>query len=171
MGSNIEIKARVDDLASIEEKVKPLATSRPDVLRQEDVFFNCPHGRLKMRVLHDDHAELIHYERPDEPGPTYSKYSICPVPNPILLRRTLRNALGETMVVRKKRQVYLIDQTRIHLDEVDGLGTFVELEVVLKPGQDAQAGRQIAAGLMHKLGIEESHLVKEAYADLLAQQQ
>jgi predicted adenylyl cyclase CyaB len=171
MGSNIEIKARVHDPAGVEERVKPLATSRSEVLRQEDVFFNCPHGRLKMRVLFDDQAELIHYQRPDEPGPAQSRYSICPVHNPILLRRTLRGALGEAVVVRKERRVYLIEQTRVHLDNVEGLGMFLELEVVLKPGQTPEEGQAIAEDLMRRLGIDSKDLVRLAYADLLLEKQ
>jgi len=84
------------------------------------------------------------------------------------LRTLLAAALDETVIVKKKREVFLVGQTRIHLDEVDELGTFVELEVVLNPGQSAAEGQQIVADLMQKLGIEEADLVSRAYADLLA---
>jgi len=72
-------------------------------------------------------------------------------------------------VVRKRRNVYFFGQTRIHLDQVDGLGAFIEIEVVLDPGQDIQYGTAVAEDLMSKLGIEKEDLVAGAYVDLLEQ--
>jgi predicted adenylyl cyclase CyaB len=71
-----------------------------------------------------------------------------------------------TRRVRKKRRLYMADRTRIHLDDVEGLGTFVELEVVLRDGEDAERGNAVARETMARLGIDESQLVEGAYADL-----
>ena len=70
-------------------------------------------------------------------------------------------------MVRKKRTVYLAGRTRIHFDEVEGLGKFIELEVVLRDGEDAASGSAIAEDLMTKLGINKSDLIEQAYVDLL----
>jgi predicted adenylyl cyclase CyaB len=70
-------------------------------------------------------------------------------------------------VVKKTRTLYLIGQTRVHIDEVEGLGTFLELEVVLRQGQGEAAGKAIAENLMAEFGIRKQHLISEAYVDLL----
>ena len=76
-------------------------------------------------------------------------------------------ALGVRGVVRKKRTLYLVGQTRVHLDEVEGLGDFMELEVVLHPGQSDAEGQVIARDLMTRLGVAEKDLLEGAYMDLL----
>jgi predicted adenylyl cyclase CyaB len=70
--------------------------------------------------------------------------------------------------VRKQRTLFLAGRTRIHLDRVEGLGDFLELEVVLAEGEPADAGVREARALMHALGVESSQLVEGAYVDLLA---
>jgi predicted adenylyl cyclase CyaB len=168
MPSNIEIKARVDDPDRLRLAAAGLASEPPRVLDQEDVFFRTEKGRLKLRTLGADRGQLIYYQRPDTPGCKQSRYRIHETRSPAELRGLLAAALGETVTVRKRREVYLAGQTRIHLDEVRGLGTFVELEVVLRPGQPPEEGREIARDLMRKLGVEESRLVACAYADLVS---
>ena len=79
----------------------------------------------------------------------------------------MRNALGVLGCVRKTRELFLVGQTRIHLDEVEGLGVFAELEVVLLDGQDPQDGVLIATDLMCELGIRDDDLIDGAYIDLL----
>ena len=168
MPANIEIKAFVDDLASVEEAVRERTHEPPEVLHQEDIFFYCMQGRLKLRVFDESHGELIWYIREDESGPTRSEYTISPTADPGSLRTALVQALGEKAVVRKTRSVYLLGQTRVHLDQVEGLGTFVELEVVLKEDQSDEEGARIAEELMETLEIDRSRLVEQAYVDLLA---
>jgi len=76
-------------------------------------------------------------------------------------------ALGVRGVVKKKRRLFLVGQTRVHLDEVDGLGHFVELEVVLRVNQSEEQGRKIAQELMRQLEISESDLLSGAYVDMI----
>jgi len=137
------------------------------VLQQEDVFFHVRKGRLKLRIFSDSSGELIQYERPDVHEAKLSHYQIHSTSKPLELRKLLADALGEVVTVKKKREVYMVGQTRVHLDEVDELGTFLELEIVLSPGQTPEEGNGIATGLMEKLGIKESDLIPCAYADLL----
>ena len=167
MARNIEIKARPVDLDAVEDRVRPIATRGPDDLFQDDTFFNCRHGRLKLRDFGDGCGELIHYSRLDEAGPKVSDYVISPVADPDALRETLARAYGVLGRVVKRRRLYLVDRTRVHLDRVADLGAFVELEVVLKEGEPPEEGQAVARELMVKLGIEPRHLVTGAYLDLL----
>jgi adenylate cyclase class IV len=90
------------------------------------------------------------------------------VADPELLLGVLSRALGVTQTVEKTRVLHLVGQTRVHLDSVDGLGDFLELEVVLRPGQDSAEGQAIAADLMQRLGIRDTDLCSTAYADMLS---
>ncbi len=137
-------------------------------LEQEDTFFVCPRGRLKLRRFGGcTEAELIYYERPESSGPKESRYVVHPTADAEGLREVLAAALDVRGIVRKRRAVYLIGQTRVHLDRVEGLGEFVELEVVLRPEQNASDGVTVAHELMAKLGIPPNQLIDRAYIDLL----
>ncbi len=168
MSRNIEIKARAADLSRIETRARVLADQGPFDLQQDDTFFVCPNGRLKLRELAPDRGELIFYRRPDVPGPKLSEYTMASTATPGLLRAILGDALGVLGRVRKRRRLYLAGQTRIHLDQVEGLGTFVELEVVLDESQSAQEGEAIAEHLLAELGVGKPDLVSGAYLDHLA---
>ncbi len=126
-----------------------------------------PKGRLKLRILAADRAQLVYYERPDQDGPKRSNYFIFETSNPDPLKETLTLALGVRGVVRKTRYLYLAGQTRIHLDDVEGLGQFMELEVVLQDGQSDAEGQAIAGDLMYRLGIKTQDLLEGAYMDLI----
>ena len=168
MARNVEIKARVSDLAAVEARARTFATEAPVDLEQDDTFFACANGRLKLRQFPDGRGELIHYVRADAAGPKTSDYVRSPTVSADTLREALARALGVTRRVRKQRRVYIVDRTRIHLDQVVGLGTFVELEVVLQEGEDAARGNQVAHEIMARLGIDAAQLVEGAYADLHA---
>lgn len=167
MARNVEIKARVANLASVEARARALADRGPFELEQDDTFFACPHGRLKLRELTPDCGELIFYQRSDEYGPQLSTYVISPTPSPGTMRDTLGRALGIVGRVHKRRRLYLALDTRIHLDEVDGLGSFLELEVALGESQSTADGERVAHRLMSVLGVRDADLVRGAYVDLL----
>jgi len=168
MKRNVEIKAKVAGLEAVRRVVEGLTDSGPMELEQEDTFFACPRGRLKLRRFGDcPQAELIYYERPESSGPKESRYVVHPTADPEGLREVLAAAFDIRGVVRKRRAVYLIGQMRVHLDQVEGLGEFVELEVVLRPEQSAAEGVTVAHRLMKKLGILPDQLIDRAYIDLL----
>ena len=167
MPANIEIKARVRDFTSLQSRAASLSDTPVQVIPQEDTFFHTPQGRLKLRVLGPNRAQLVYYERPDRDGPKRSNYYIFETTDPESLKKALSLALGVRGVVRKTRRLYLAGQTRIHLDEVDGLGHFMELEVVLRPDQGDAEGQAIAEGLMEALGVQPADLIEGAYMDLL----
>jgi adenylate cyclase class IV len=164
---NVEIKARVADPAAVEARAAAISDQGPFDIAQDDTFFGCRTGRLKLRQLAPDRGELIHYLRPDQGGPKLSHYVIAPTSDPAALRDALARALGTSGRVVKRRRLYLAGKTRIHLDRVDGLGDFLELEVVLEPGQSATDGQAEARRLMAALGIATDDLVSGAYLDLL----
>lgn len=168
MATNVEIKARVANPVRLEQRVRELSDTPVELVVQEDAFFLVSRGRLKLRVYAPDRGELIFYERADMAGPKTSNYLICSTPNPAALRTVLEAALGLRGVVRKRRKVFKVGNTRIHLDEVEGLGTFMELEVVLGPGQSLQEGQAVAEELKKQLGIDAADLVERAYIDLLS---
>ncbi len=172
MNRNVEIKARVADLTAVQKKVEQFADKGPVVFEQEDTFFHCLQGRLKLRCFRDGTpAELIAYRRGDAAGPRESRYVIYRTPDPQGLLAVLSATLGVRAVVRKRRTLYRIGPTRVHLDEVEGLGRFVELEVVLQPDQTTDEGVIIAHDLMGRLDISQDHLVERAYVDLLPEAQ
>jgi len=165
--ANIEIKARVQDFESLQIAVEQLSDTPCQVIPQVDTFFNCPNGRLKLRELAPDRGQLIYYQRQDTSGPKHSEYKIFETRNPVGLKAILSEAFGIRGAVIKQRYLYLAGQTRIHLDDVEGLGRFMELEVVLAPGQTDAEGQAIARELMEKLGIAEKDLIHTAYMDMI----
>ena len=169
MPSNVEIKARVRDFAALNARARHLADAPVQVIPQLDTFFVTEKGRLKLRELDSGTAQLIYYERPDQDGPKRSDYSIFETRDPAALRSVLEKALGIRGRVEKVRHLYMVGQTRVHLDEVKGLGHFLELEVVLRPGQSDGEGHRIAEELISQLGIERRDLLESAYMDLLEQ--
>ncbi|NLP11057.1 class IV adenylate cyclase [bacterium] len=166
MARNTEIKARIDSVEELLPAVAALADRGPVEIDQEDVFFACPYGRLKLRTCSADEGELIFYQRTDQPGPKESYYHIARTSTPAALHTILARVLTETGRVCKHRTLFIRGSTRIHLDRVEGLGDFLELEVVLGEDQSAEQGAAIAEELMELLGIEAGRLIDRAYFDL-----
>jgi predicted adenylyl cyclase CyaB len=165
---NIEIKAVLRDRARAKAWALERAGSGPEVLEQEDIFFNCEGARLKLRILGPTRGELIRYERTDAAEVRLSRYEIARTEDPQVLREILTKALGVVGVVKKTRLLYLVGQTRVHLDCVEGLGDFLELEVVLRPDQSEEDGKAIAEGMLADLGLGRNDCLAEAYVDMLA---
>ncbi len=167
MPSNIEIKAVLDDRAAAEAVAIRLSDSSPLIIHQQDFFFACNDARLKLRILSEDRGELIRYERSNVREARCSHYSIAHTSDPKILLDILSETLGLVGVVKKTRTLYLIGQTRLHLDQVEGLGDFMEFEVVLRHGQTEEEGKRIADVLLAEFGIDHKDLIAEAYIDLL----
>jgi len=168
MARNVEIKARLEDPDACTARIAALGlcAGATDFI-QDDTFFRCQSGRLKLRATPAGAAELIYYRRADRHGPKESFYVRTPTREPDSLRECLSLAYGEAGRVVKHRTVFIAGRTRIHLDRVEGLGHFLELEVVLDDGEGTEAGAREARELMDKLGIEPHQLIAEAYVDLL----
>ncbi|KAH9496412.1 hypothetical protein Btru_012574 [Bulinus truncatus] len=173
MPRNVEIKARVGDMSGLIEKASSLAKDDGTLIEQEDTFFNVAHGRLKLRTSAVNSAAqpavLIHYDRPDQQGPKLSSYDMVQVDDADKMKSVLTAAVGVKGTVKKSRHLILLDQTRIHIDDVEGLGHFMELEVVLRDDQSEQDGQLIAQNIMDSLEVKKDDLLDCAYMDMIMQ--
>ena len=169
MPRNVEIKACIENFNDLEVKVIEIADTGPTELIQDDTFFECGNGRLKLRTFSDNSGELIFYKRPDKSGPKECFYKISNTSEPTTLRETLKLAYGAVGRVQKIRLLYFIGRTRIHLDRVKGLGDFLELEVVLNDNESPKDGVEEAEAILYKLGVKDTQLVNGAYVDLLGE--
>lgn len=166
--SNIELKARLESLDAARQVAERMATSRLGVQHQIDTYFHCTTGRLKLREIDlPPLAQLIAYQRSDTAEAKASDYRLTSVTNPADLKATLAAALGLLLVVEKRREIFLHHNVRIHLDEVAGLGTFLEFEAVLGPDVDAAQGFAQVARLRKEFAIRDEQLVDRSYSDLL----
>ena len=182
---NIEIKARLDDRTRVERQLVALGARRMWVRRQRDTFFAVPekqatdpegagvperrrgHGWLKLREVDGRRAELISYSRSASSTPLVSDYDVVTVDDPATWKRLLARALGEDRVVEKERTLWLYENTRVHLDRVEGLGDYVELETVIQRQTEAEA-RAETRRLMEVLHIQEPACIERPYRDLLS---
>jgi len=175
MPSNVEIKARVRDFQDLLQRVRNWSQGYGKVFKQQDTFFTCPNGRLKLRQFTVSHplkdAELIWYQRADQCDSKLSDFTVTPIRNHFSdgLLASLSNAYGVAGTVKKTRYLFMdtARHTRIHVDRVEGLGDFFELEVQMQDGQTLEQGKAIAADLMQIFDIKDGDLVAGAYVDLL----
>lgn len=165
---NLETKARCRDLALARQRAASIGAVEQWTRRQVDTYFHVPNGRLKLRRQEDGPAELIFYRRPDRPQARWSSYSIVTVVRAAELGSILAEALGVVVHVDKVRTLLTLGHTRIHLDRVDGLGDFVELETVLAE-QDEELAKDEHERIAEALGIEACDSVAGSYCDLLLQ--
>ena len=165
---NVEIKARVRDLARLRQLAAQLSGTDGKQLDMRDTFFPSAHGRLKLREQTGAPNTLIFYDRPDTTGPKLSDFKLADVgPDVSALRETLSLALGVRGDVEKTRFLYMVEQTRVHVDRVTGLGDFMELEVCLRDDQTTEDGQAVAEDLMKKLEVKQEDLIDCAYLDML----
>lgn len=164
---NVEIKARTDRAAAIKEILEANDANFVGIDHQIDTYFKVPKGRLKLRQGKIEKT-LIHYQRPDQPGP---KQSAVTLHHPIAdesLKAVLEGALDTLVVVDKQRAIYFIDNVKFHLDEVVGLGEFVEIEAIDAEGTiGVERLSEQCEHFQHLLGIKETDLVDQSYSDLL----
>lgn len=170
MAENIEVKAHLHDADHQFQLAMQIAGSAPEQLVQRDTFFHSPDGRLKLREIAGQTSQLIHYFRADDPALRKSDYIITPVADAESMSLALGRSMGIRGVVEKTRQLWIVDQTRIHFDTVRNLGNFVELEFVMRDGQPVSQGHQFASDLMARLEIRECDIIEVAYIDLIEQQ-
>jgi len=156
-------------MARLLQAAQALAGAAAQRVEQDDTFFNCERGRLKLCAFPErpGHGELIFYQRADAAGPKASFYELSTTRCADELRRTLSLAYGQAGRVRKIRRFVKIGRSRVHLDQVEGLGDFMELEVELAEGESELGGQQEAQVLMLALGLQDAPLIAGAYTDLL----
>ncbi|CAH0730183.1 unnamed protein product, partial [Brenthis ino] len=169
---NVEIKAKVHDIESICKIAENLSGTKPTIIQQDDTFYKVNSGRLKLRFYADESATLVRYDRDDTEGPKLCDYNLLQFSKnekekAMLLDNMLTKCVGTRGKVVKERKLYMVGQTRVHIDAVQDLGNFMELEVVLHPEQSLEEGQAIAKDLQIKLGVKDEDLIECAYVDLL----
>ena len=164
---NVELKARVRDLARLRQTAERVATEYLGWQHQIDTYFRCPRGRLKLREIEGQQAQLVGYMRPDATGSKVSDYRLTAVIDAASLKQTLAAALDVLVVVDKQREIFLYQNVRIHLDRVAGLGTFLEFEAVLSGEIDQAQGQAQVVFLRGEFSIDPGDLLALSYSDLL----
>jgi len=167
MPRNIEIKLRLDSPETTLQHIEAISDGRATELIQRDIFFHTPSGRLKLRCFPHRPAELIAYHRPDGDAPRGSTYSRVMIDDAEGLIRALESTVGIRGEVKKRRLLFGEERTRIHFDEVEGLGFFLELEVEMEETLSDGAGRAIAESLLKRLDLHHAEVIQGAYIDLL----
>jgi predicted adenylyl cyclase CyaB len=166
---NLEIKARYNNAAAV-EKVQQLQYSDHYDLKQVDTYFNIPDARLKLRTINEKTYELIYYLRPDQSTARQSSYEIYKCEDPTQLTKILTLLHGVKNNIKKRRQVYIYQESRIHIDFVEELGEFIEFEIVMIPGRTEQEATQIMQNLLEHFQIKNADLVNKSYTDLKMEQ-
>lgn len=166
---NVELKARLSSAKFVALLAQLRVRYGETILKQIDTFFHCKNGRLKLRVLGPLLGQLIHYEREDNEGLKLSNYQIAETKTPDDLCQVMTQALGVRGQVIKQRHLFMIGQTRVHMDNVQDLGYFIELETVLGPNQTVEEGHKVAQVIMDELDVKDD-FVAEAYIDLISKE-
>jgi adenylate cyclase len=167
MSRNIETKAPINNMKICFDIAQSLSSSAPELIEQEDYFFNCENGRLKLRIFSADKGELIFYNRENCSAPKTSEYFTSVTNEPSKLLQVLKNSYGIRGIVKKTRTLFLIGRSRVHIDQVESLGNFLEFEVILSGVEDTNDGKREAYRLMNLFGIEKDSLIDCAYIDLI----
>lgn len=165
---NMELKCRVKDTVTLQYKIQALSGKEALLLEQTDTFFHAESGRLKLREFNDGKtAQLIAYHRSDGHEIRPSDFSIVEIKKPAALKSTLERSLGIVGIIKKKRLLWIINDTRIHLDNVSGLGDFIEFEAMLIHGRNEADGLAAIEIFLKALQLESAERIERAYIDLL----
>ena len=165
--ANIELKARYSDLSRAIRVCRKIGALDQGVEAQTDTYFSTGLQRMKLRESSFGNHWMIWYSRPDLPGAKKSSYRKLPIPDPTAKRRILSQAMGVKVVVEKTRNLFLLGPVRIHLDEVEGLGSFIEFEAVVGPDLTEDEGHAKIRDLRLEFGIAEEDLIQGSYSDLM----
>jgi len=165
---NLEAKFRVGDAALARARAEEIGFSLRGTLNQRDTFFVAAHGKLKLRQEADG-AALIHYRREHQEELEVSAYEIVPVAEPEALRTMLGDALGVIAEVRKVRTLLMRRNVRLHLDRVEGLGSFGEIEAVVAEDETPEVYRAEVDAILATLEIAPEDLISKSYFELLSE--
>ena len=164
---NIEIKARTEDPERIRKILLENNADFKGTDEQTDSYFRIPHGRLKLRQGKIENS-LIYYTRVNQDGPKQSDCDVWPAPDAHGLRDILEKSLGILVTVTKKREIYFIDNIKFHIDTVEGLGNFVEIEASNKVTDiPKEILNEQCRHYMKLFGIKDAELVEMSYSDML----
>ncbi len=164
---NVEIKARSYDPSSIRKYLKSHNADFKGIDEQTDTYFNVPAGRLKLREGNIEN-NLIYYDRSNQAGPKSSQFYLVKVDDAKGLKEVLTKSCGIKTIVRKRREIYYIDNVKFHIDEVPELGSFIEIEAgsILVDKTEAELLDQCNFYLK-EFGVKEEDLISVSYSDML----
>lgn len=165
---NIEIKAHCHD----PERIRQLLKQRKAIFKgkdhQIDTYFKCKHGRLKLREGNIE-RHLIHYDRENSSGPKKSIVTLYRLQPNSILKEILTKSLGVLIVVDKKREIYYINNVKFHIDKVQGLGSFIEIEAIDNTGDIGQSQlQQQCEKYIQLFGVQSEDLIDCSYSDMLS---
>jgi predicted adenylyl cyclase CyaB len=164
MSFNVEIKARIERGERIREVLRRRGAEFVGVDHQVDTYFRVPRGRLKLREGNIENY-LVFYEREDKKGPKESVVTLYRHEPGSNLKEILERALGVLVVVEKDREVYYIDNIKFHIDSVEGLGSFVEIEAIA-PKKENRLYQQVKE-YMGLFGVSEEDMLAGSYSDMV----
>lgn len=167
MRKNYEIKISVKDIKELEKAVRKLLRSKKHkhfIESQKDIYYNIDGGRLKLRIINDEIGNLIYYNRNEHNKKRVSNYIISATKNFNELDEILRKLFDIFIIVDKRREIYTYEKVRIHLDKVNKLGSFLEIEVIYDSLKDA---KKIMNDLLNYFSLNENEFIKDSYSDLL----
>jgi predicted adenylyl cyclase CyaB len=168
MRQNYEIKARIFNLDVARWKalsyIKKFENKHHDIQNQKDIYFKIKGRRLKLRLINKDYGNLILYDRDEKQVRRISEYLIAFVTNPKELEKMMRSLFKVLIVIEKKREIFLAENIRIHIDKIKGLGNFIEFEVIFNTLKSA---KKTMNELIEYFGLVEEEFIKCSYSDLL----
>ncbi|MEK7655598.1 MAG: class IV adenylate cyclase, partial [Patescibacteria group bacterium] len=164
---NIELKVKVDNIKPLVRSLRTLGAHFAGTLKQKDTYYNCHEGRLKIREINGKEFMFIHYNRPDTASHKISDFEILELTKSqcLKLKNILGSSLGIKVTVDKTRKLWMYKNTRIHLDDVNGLGKFLELESKITTSE-SHAKKEYDA-LIEALSLNNFIKIKKSYSDLL----
>ncbi len=164
---NVEIKAKYSDPDFARNYLVNHQAEFKGVDFQTDTYFNVQHGRLKLREGNIEN-NLIYYERGDQTGPKNSNFNLIKVEDAAGLKEALKKSIGIKIIVVKKREIYYINNVKFHLDVVEGLGSFIEIEagnILARLSEDEL--REQCEYYLSELKIDQADLIEKSYSDML----
>lgn len=165
MPTNLEFKASINSGEDIKNILNRIGAKYIETIKQADTYFYTKYGRLKIREINDSIYQLIYYNRDETKKFRLSEYQICEISDVEKLKDILKNSLGVKGVVRKIREVYMLDNCRIHIDEVANLGLFIEFEYIKEPGDEKSDD---LVNSLHELFLPHiKKIYRESYIDLI----
>jgi adenylate cyclase class 2 len=165
--TNVEIKASCDDFEAIKTKLAGLGAKRVTSMLQRDIYYRCKGYRKKMRVITNDHTQLIVYKRDNEPNARESKYSVKKIISPIICHAMNRLRHGIDVVVDKKRELWRWKSVRIHLDKVTGLGRFIEIESLTSRDISLEEADKRCQTMIEALQLPSNSFLSHSYSDMI----
>lgn len=169
MPRNLEIKAKIDSSSIAEKIAVEVGATFEGEFFQIDTYFDVKNGRLKLREFDSGLAELIFYRRVEDKFERWSDYEVVKLSDSANLKNLFAKALGVKVIVEKRRKVYIFKNARIHIDNVSGLGNFIEFEVIYNG--DEKQSEDLMKFLINKFDIKQEDFIKVSYSDLLLQKQ